>query len=214
MPTPATIVSCFSMSLGSFNGSPLKVIPAGQYDTNRAIEIELYDDHGIVDLSSYTEATLYAKLPDNKGVKFISGTINTTKNTLNATLTSDILQHLGKVECHFFVSKTGSSFSTQTFYIEVLESESANPDAVEGQSATSLLQQLTDARDSANDAAEHATKKLEELEDEFDESSSSREARFLEEQADPHKNGPSLSPKHAAESGTAALGKRYSCRKG
>lgn len=184
MPTPATIISCFSMSLGSFNGSPLKVIPVGQFDTNRVIEIELYDDHGIVDLSSYIEAALYAKLPDEKGVKFISATIDKNKNTLSATLTSDMLKHIGKVECTFYISGTSIyGFSTPKFYIEVLESESANPDSIEGQSSASLLTQLLTARNEAQTAAKNVTDKLQELEDEFDESSSSREQRFLEEQS-------------------------------
>ncbi len=134
-----------------YNASPVVVIPAQQNDVQtRYVEVALFDDRGVIDLTPYSGAILNATLPDQTPmfincdvIKADSATDGTRKNTVLVGIGSSLLAAEGRVPCEVSVFDEGKTMwlTSKTFYVVVYKSQASN-EAVEATPEYNSLQEM------------------------------------------------------------------------
>ena len=143
----------FRLPTVDYNNAPVIIIPVQEGDVkSRYFEITLYDDHGDMDLSIYTKATLSGSTPSGVVLTSTECQISEDHKTIVVQFSGGFTARTGRVSCDILLTNKDNTvaLTTQRFYVIVSESQAGKIITENEEDYNELLSLLKDVGDLEN----------------------------------------------------------------
>lgn len=143
----------FRLPAVDYVNAPVIIIPVQEGDVNsRYFEITLYDDHGDMDLSIYSKATLSGTTPSGIVLTSSKCEFSEDKKTVIVQFSGGFTARAGRVACDILFTNADNTvaLTSQRFYVIVSESQSGKVITENEENYNELLSLLKEVGDLEN----------------------------------------------------------------